>query len=79
MELEILNKLKKEAEALDARMGAMPESTALDRISKESRSTFVDGFCAAVDLIDEIINENHEQMARDYGQDGKDADVTEKV
>ena len=77
MELEIINKLRDEAEKMDDYLSKMPESTPYERIKKAAYAARVDGFCASVDMVEEIVNENHEQMARDYGQ-AEDAHVAEE-
>ena len=65
MELEILRKLKDRAEELDEQL--TDESAAWK--SRREFAKYVEGFCDAVDMIEEIVNGNLEKMAADYAED----------
>ena len=74
MELEILRKLKEKADELDAELSRWGSNdvTYLDAAARKSLDRFeryVAGFCAAVDMIEEIVNDNFDKMACDYAED----------
>lgn len=75
MELEIIRKLRDEAFKMDDYLSKMPEADMQERAKKAAYAARVDGFCAAVDMVEEIVNENVEEMADYYAED---AHVTEE-
>jgi hypothetical protein len=73
MELEILKKLKDRAEELDEQLS---DPNARWK-SKREFAKYVEGFCDAVDMIEEIVNNGIEKMAADYAESEAGAEMGE--
>jgi hypothetical protein len=75
MEQRILRKLNEMIGELEVELSQRADEAARfgdvhARAELAKFEKYVDGFCAAMDVVGELVAEEQNQMARDYGQDG---------